>query len=186
DLQKVYGQEPQVVMTVPLLVGTDGVKKMSKSYGNYVALNDSPQEMFGKMMSVSDELMYGYYELLTSEDTAAVRKAHPMEAKKSLAALIIKKYHGQAEAEAARLNFEQVFSRKELPQDIQTFKAEKPGKLSYLMVASGMCKGMNEARRLIAQGAVRIDEQKVAEDIYFEPKDCVLQVGRRQFVKIVK
>lgn len=186
DIQKVHGLEPQVVMTVPLLIGTDGAKKMSKSYGNCVALNDAPQEMFGKLMSVSDELMYDYYELLTSEDAGAVKKTHPMGAKKGLAALLVEKYWGPAAAAAALKHFEQVFSRKQLPQDIQTFRAEKPGKLSYLLVAAGLCKGTNEARRLIAQGAVRIDEQKVADDIYFEPKDCVLQVGRRQFVKIVK
>ncbi|MBI4801576.1 MAG: tyrosine--tRNA ligase [Elusimicrobia bacterium] len=186
DLQKIYGMEPQVVMTVPLLIGMDGVKKMSKSYGNCVALTDAPQEMFGKLMSVSDELMCKYYELLTFEDLAEVKRRHPMDAKKALAALVVKKYHGPAEAEAARQHFERVFSRKEPPRDIQTFRAEKPGKLSYLLVASGLCKGANEARRLIAQGAVRIDGEKVAGDIFFEPKDCVLQVGRRQFVKIIK
>jgi len=186
DLQKLNGQEPQVVMTMPLLIGTDGEKKMSKSYGNYVALNDHPNDMFGKMMSVSDALMYAYYELLTSEDAAAVKAEHPMEAKKKLAALITARYHGPEQASAARAHFEQVFSRKELPEEMEVFRAEKPGKLSYLMVNAGLAKGMNEARRLIEQGAVRLDGEKVGEDIVFEPRNCVLQVGRRQFRKIEK
>ena len=186
DLQKLFGQEPQAVMTMPLLVGTDGERKMSKSYGNYVGLNDLPNDMFGKMMSVSDSLMYDYYELLTSEDLAAVKAEHPMEAKKKLAGLITGRFHGAEQAAAARAHFEQVFSRKELPEDMEVFRAEKAGKLSYLMVAAGLAKGMNEARRLIAQGAVRLDGEKVAEDITFEPRNCVLQVGRRQFRKIEK
>jgi len=186
DLQKLNGQEPQVVMTMPLLVGTDGVKKMSKSLGNYVAFNDQPNDMFGKLMSLPDALMYNYYELLTSEDLAAVKAGHPMEAKKKLAGQITARYHGAQQAAAARAHFEQVFSRKEIPDEMETFRAEKPGKLSCLIVASGMAKGMNEARRLIAQGAVRLDGEKVSEDIIFEPKNCVLQVGRRSFCRVVK
>ncbi|MHB0995274.1 MAG: tyrosine--tRNA ligase [Elusimicrobiales bacterium] len=186
DMQKLHGQDPQVVMTMPLLVGTDGERKMSKSYGNYVGLSDLPNDMFGKLMSLSDSLMYDYYTLLTSEDMAAVRAEHPMESKKKLAGLICARFHGAEQAAAARAHFEQVFSRKELPAEMETYRAEKPGKLSYLMVAAGLAKGMNEARRLIAQGAVRLDGEKVAEDIVFEPKDCVLQVGRRQFRKIEK
>ncbi|MDD2804227.1 MAG: tyrosine--tRNA ligase [Elusimicrobiales bacterium] len=186
DLQKLNAQEPQAVMTMPLLVGTDGEKKMSKSYGNYVGLNDLPNDMFGKVMSVSDALMYSYYELLTAEDLAAVKAEHPMEAKKRLAGLITARFHDAEQAAAARGHFEQVFSRKELPAEMETYRAEKPGKLSYLLVAAGLVKGMNEARRLIAQGAVRLDGEKVAEDIQFEPRNCVLQVGRRQFRKIEK
>ncbi len=186
DLQKLHAQEPQAVMTMPLLVGTDGEKKMSKSYGNYVGLNDLPNDMFGKVMSVSDALMYSYYELLTAEDLAAVKAEHPMEAKKRLAGLITARFHDAEQAAAARQHFEQVFSRKELPSDMETYRAEKPGKLSYLLVAAGLAKGMNEARRLIDQGAVRLDGEKVAEDIVFEPRACVLQVGRRQFRKIEK
>ncbi|OGR44844.1 MAG: tyrosine--tRNA ligase [Elusimicrobia bacterium GWA2_61_42] len=186
DLQKLSGQEPQAIMTMPLLVGTDGERKMSKSLGNYIGLNDHPNDMFGKVMSVSDALMYDYYELLTSEDAAAVKANHPMAAKKKLAGLITARYHGPEQAAAALAHFEQVFSRKELPEDMQVFRAEKPGKLSYLLVSAGLAGGMNEARRLITQGAVRLDGEKVAEDMVFEPRNCVLQVGRRQFRKIEK
>jgi tyrosyl-tRNA synthetase len=173
-------------MTLPLLVGTDGVKKMSKSLGNYVAFNDAPNDMFGKLMSLPDSLMYSYYELLTSEDLDAVKAVHPMEAKKKLAGMLTARYHGEEQALAARAHFEQVFSRKELPEDMEVYRVEKAGKLSYLMVACGVAKGMNEARRLIEQGAVRLGGEKIAEDIVFEPKDCVLQVGRRQFRKLEK
>ncbi|HOW89131.1 MAG TPA: tyrosine--tRNA ligase [Elusimicrobiales bacterium] len=184
DMQKIHSMEPQVVMTVPLLLGTDGVKKMSKSYGNYVALNDEPQDMFGKIMSVPDELMYAYYELLTAEDLEAVRREHPMEAKKRLASLLVGKYHGEEKAVQARADFEQVFSRKEMPAEMETFRVESAGRLSQILVASGLCKGMNEARRQLTQGAVRIDGEKVTEDATFQPRDCVLQVGRRQFRKL--
>jgi tyrosyl-tRNA synthetase len=149
-----------------------------------VGLNDLPNDMFGKVMSVSDALMYSYYELLTAEDLVAVKAEHPMEAKKRLAGLITARFHDAEQAQAARQHFEQVFSRKELPEDMETYRAEKPGKLSYLLVAAGLAKGMNEARRLIDQGAVRLDGEKVAEDMVFEPRACVLQVGRRQFRKI--
>ncbi|HAH31376.1 MAG TPA: tyrosine--tRNA ligase [Elusimicrobia bacterium] len=186
DLQKLHSLEPQVVMTMPLLIGTDGARKMSKSYGNYVALNDLPSEMFGKLMSVSDALMLDYYKLLTALDTAEIKKLHPMEAKKRLAGLLIEKYHGPIEAAAAREQFEKVFSKKELPVDMEIFRVEAAGKLSQLMAACGVTGGTNEARRMIEQGAVRIDGEKVTEDMIFEPKDCVLQVGRRQFRKLVK
>ncbi|HAF94715.1 MAG: tyrosine--tRNA ligase [Elusimicrobia bacterium GWF2_52_66] len=186
DLQKLHSQCPQVVMTMPLLIGTDGARKMSKSYGNYVALNDQPAEIFGKIMSVSDALMLEYYALLTASDMAEIKKLHPMEAKKRLAALLIEKYHGREEAAAAREQFEKVFSKKELPAEIEVFKVEKPGKLSQLMAACGVCGGTNEARRLIEQGAVRLDGVKAPEDLVFEPRDCVLQVGRRHFRKLIK
>jgi tyrosyl-tRNA synthetase len=188
DLQKLHSQESQVVMTMPLLIGTDGAKKMSKSYGNYVALNDSPAEMFGKIMSVSDALMLKYYSLLMDQNADEIKKLHPMEAKKRLAGLLIEKYHGREEAAAAREQFEKVFSKKELPAEaeMETFTVQAPTKLSQLMAACGVTGGTNEARRLIEQGAVRIDGEKITEDSLFEPKDCVLQVGRRKFRKLVK
>ena len=115
-----------------------------------------------------------------------MKAEHPMEAKKRLAGLITARFHDSEQAQAARQHFEQVFSRKELPEEMEVYRAERPGKLSYLLVAAGLVKGMNEARRLIAQGAVRLDGEKVAEDMDFEPRNCVLQVGRRQFRKIEK
>ncbi|MDD2773895.1 MAG: tyrosine--tRNA ligase [Elusimicrobiales bacterium] len=187
DLQKDNGQEPQVVMTMPLLVGTDGARKMSKSYGNYVGLADSPGDIFGRIMSVSDELMLKYYELLTAEDIAAVKALHPMEAKKNLASLLVERLHSKEAAQAERTEFEKVHSRKELPTDMPVYSPKPGERLSQIMVACKLASGMNEARRLITQGAVKMDGSKLLED---KPLDisaaCVLQVGSRRFCKLVK
>ncbi|MFH1619574.1 MAG: tyrosine--tRNA ligase [bacterium] len=186
DIQKNHGQEPQVVMTFPLLIGTDGTRKMSKSYGNHIALIDTPQDMFGKVMSVSDELMMAYYGLLTSEDTAAVNAMHPMEAKKKLGSLLVSRFHGADSGETARSGFENVFSRRELPQDIPVFHAASGERISCLVFSAGLAPSMNEARRLIRQGAVKVDGKKVSEDVPLElPGERVLQVGRRQFCKLI-
>src|SRR6185295_2401776 len=115
DLQRAYGQEAQVVITMPLLEGTDGVKKMSKSVGNYIALEDRPAEMFGKVMSISDTLMHRYYELLTTEDLGHLKNKHPMEAKQDLAHAIVARYHGARAADQARDEFRQRFSQREFP-----------------------------------------------------------------------
>ncbi|XRK15838.1 tyrosyl-tRNA synthetase [Elusimicrobium posterum] len=188
NMQKANEQEAQVVMTVPLLVGTDGVKKMSKSYKNYVGLNDEPNDMFGKLMSVTDEVMYLYYELLTSEDMTAVKAMHPMAAKKNLAMLMVTRFHSADAAKAALENFEQVFSKKEIPQDMPEFKVEDAMLVSALLVGAGVAKSKNEARRLIDQGAVKINNVKVETDgpATFEGTDAVLQAGRRHFFKLVK
>lgn len=185
DIQKIYGMEPQVVLTVPLLVGTDGTKKMSKSYGNHIAFCESPQEIFGKVMSIPDDLMYAYYELLTDENVEDVKKMHPMDAKKKLARIITARFHGSEESIKAMHNFDRVFSRKEFPEDMEVFKVEKPSRISYILVSCGLCKSTNESRRMISQGGIRIDGEKISEDIVFEPRECIIQVGRRQFRKIV-
>ncbi len=183
-VQKIYSQTPQTVMTMPLLVGTDGVKKMSKSYGNYIGLSDSSSDIFGKVMSISDDLMQEYYKILTDEDSEEIKAMHPMKAKKQLASILVEKYHGKSSALSALENFEKVFSKKEMPEDMPEFVVSKPEKLVDILLLAGICKGKNEARRLISQGAVKIDNEKVAEDFVFEPKNCVLQVGRRHFRKL--
>lgn len=187
QLQKNHGQEPQVAITVPLLVGLDGVKKMSKSYGNYVGLNDEPGDMFGKLMSIPDELMPMYYELLTSENMDEIKSMHPMAAKKKLAGLLVTRFHGEEAARAALENFEKVFSKKELPIDIPEFKPEAGALLSAVIFAAGAAQSKNKARGLIDQGAVRLKGEKVTADgpLAFEPGD-VLQVGKRHFFKLVK
>ena len=187
QLQKNHGQEPQVAITVPLLVGLDGVKKMSKSYGNYVGLNDEPGDMFGKLMSIPDELMPMYYELLTSENMDEIKSMHPMAAKKKLAGLLVTRFHGEEAARAALENFEKVFSKKELPTDIPEFKPEAGALLSAVIFAAGAAQSKNKARGLIDQGAVRLKGEKVTADgpLAFEPGD-VLQVGKRHFFKLVK
>ena len=187
QLQKNNGQEPQVAITVPLLVGLDGVKKMSKSYGNYVGLNDEPNDMFGKLMSIPDELMPMYYELLTSENMDEIKAMHPMAAKKKLAGIMVTRFHGADAAKAALENFEKVFSKKELPTDMPEFKAEDGTLLSAIIFAAGAAQSKNKARGLIDQGAVRLKGEKVPQDgpLHFEAGD-VLQVGKRHFFKLVK
>ncbi len=187
QLQKNNGQEPQVAITVPLLVGLDGVKKMSKSYGNYVGLNDEPNDMFGKLMSIPDELMPMYYELLTSENMDEIKAMHPMAAKKKLAGIMVTRFHSSDAAKAALENFEKVFSKKELPTDMPEFKAEDGALLSAIIFAAGAAQSKNKARGLIEQGAVRLKGEKVPQDgpLHFEAGD-VLQVGKRHFFKLVK
>ena len=187
QLQKNHGQEPQVAITVPLLVGLDGMKKMSKSYGNYVGLNDEPNDMFGKLMSIPDELMPMYYELLTSENMDEIKAMHPMAAKKKLAGLLVTRFHNKEAAAAALQNFEKVFSKKELPTDIPEFKPQDGALISAVIFAAGAAQSKNKARGLIDQGAVRLKGEKVTADgpLAFEPGD-VLQVGKRHFFKLVK
>lgn len=186
QLQKNNGQEPQVVMTVPLLVGTDGVKKMSKSYGNYIGINDAPKDIFGKVMSISDELMMQYYELLTSEDLAQVKAMHPMTAKKNLARILTARFHGEEAGKKELENFEQVFSKKELPTDLPSINANGQTYVSIILAAH-FAKSKNEARRLIMQGGVKLNGEKVLEEglVNFDG-EAVLQVGKKNFIKLIK
>ena len=186
QLQKNNGQEPQVVMTVPLLVGTDGVKKMSKSYGNYIGINDTPKDIFGKVMSISDELMMQYYELLTAEDLNQVKAMHPMTAKKNLAKILTSRFHGAEAGQKELENFEQVFSKKELPTDLPTLNANGQTYVSIILAAN-FAKSKNEARRLIMQGGVKLNGEKVLEEgpVNFDG-EAVLQVGKKNFIKLVK
>ena len=187
QLQKNNGQEAQVVMTLPLLVGTDGVKKMSKSYGNYIGINDTPQDMFGKIMSISDEVMLQYYELLTTEDLDAVKAKHPMQAKKDLAAILVSRFHGQDGAKAGLEHFESVFSKKETPTDMPEVKVEGGTLVSAVIVQHQIAKSKNEARRLIDQGGVKLDGNRVEQDIALNiEQPAVLQVGKRHFLKLIK
>jgi tyrosyl-tRNA synthetase len=191
DLQRAYGQPPQAVMTMPLLEGLDGVRKMSKSYGNAVALEDPAEEMFGKLMSVSDALMARYFELLTegeSAELAAVRSGalHPMEAKKRLAAMIVSEYHDAQAAERAREHFETKFQRREVPADARVYKLDREMWICELMKQLGFVASTSEARRLVGQGAVRVDGRIVTEiNFQFVPGDHqVLEVGKRRVARI--
>jgi len=187
DLQKDFGQEPQVVMTVPLLEGTDGINKMSKSFGNYIAINDKPGDMFGKIMSISDELMSKYYTLLTDENMDEIKKLHPKEAKLRLAKTIISQYYSKSIAENAASEFERVFSAKEIPQDLPVFKLleEKKG-LIDIITESGLCKSKNEVRRLIRQNAVEFNGNLISDENYVIETSGILKVGTRRFLKIEK
>ncbi|GHT33122.1 tyrosine--tRNA ligase [Endomicrobiia bacterium] len=170
QIQRDYGiREPQVVITMPLLEGIDGVKKMSKSYNNYIALNDSPKDIFGKVMSISDTSMYRYYELLTQADLNVVKNMHPKEAKIALACEIVERYHGKEESLKVKEEFNKIFASKGIPDDIEEYAVAMDAqiKVSEVIVRSGMASSGNEARRLIAQGGVKINSKKVEEDFPF-------------------
>jgi tyrosyl-tRNA synthetase len=188
ELQIEQAQEPQVVMMMPLLEGLDGVKKMSKSYGNYVAFNDVPNDMFGKLMSVPDILMQKYAELLTDLDYSLTLAAmHPRKAKGLLAETITAQFYGDEVANKAAQEFERVFTKKEIPEQIpefQTFKGTH--RLVDILVASSMAPSKKEAHRLLGQGAVEVDGKRAGEKDSLELHAPVLiQVGKRRFVRIV-
>jgi tyrosyl-tRNA synthetase len=196
ELQRDYGQEPQVVITMPLLEGTDGVKKMSKSAGNYIALEDKPEEMFGKLMSISDTLMFRYYELLTTEDLAGVKAAHPMEAKQALAALIVARYHGAEAGRQAKTAFQQKFQEREFPSEPDVRLTLTPADLREgqtiglvdLVTRTGLVPSKSEARRLIIQGGLEVNEQKQSDANAVLPivagRAYRLKVGRRKFALV--
>jgi tyrosyl-tRNA synthetase len=196
DLQRGHGQEPQVVITMPLLEGTDGVKKMSKSVGNYIALEDAPNDMFGKLMSISDSLMLRYYELLTTEDLAGVKTAHPMEAKQALAALIVARYHGTEAGQQARAAFQQKFSEREFPTEpdvrltltLADLREGQSISLVDLVTKTGLVPSKSEARRLIIQGGLEVDEQKQSDAnavlMIVVGRAYRLKVGRRKFALV--
>lgn len=193
ELQRDYGQEPQVVITMPLLEGTDGVKKMSKSVGNYIALEDKPGEMFGKIMSISDTLMYRYYELLTTEDVGQIKTLHPMEAKQALAELIVARYHGAEAGRQGRVEFQQKFQDREFPENpdvrlqltSQDLREGQAIGLVDLVAKTGLVPSRSEARRLIIQGGVEIDGKKLSDAnaslAVVEGKQYRLKIGRRKF-----
>lgn len=195
DLQRAYGQEAQVVITMPLLEGTDGVRKMSKSLGNYIALEDKPEEMFGKIMSISDTLMHRYYELLTTEDLGRVTTLHPMESKQALAEQIVVRYYGAEAGQAARAVFQQKFQEKEFPTEpdarvVLTKVDLKDGKIGLVDVIArtGLVPSKSEARRLVAQGGVEVDGEKqqdaTATLALKAGHQCRLKVGRRKFAVV--
>jgi tyrosyl-tRNA synthetase len=188
EIQRDYGiRESQIVITMPLLEGTDGVKKMSKSYNNYVALNDSSKDIFGKIMSISDALMYRYYELLTQVDLNVVRNMHPKEAKMALAQEIVERCHGKEESLKAKEEFNKVFANRDIPDDLEEYvMTDAQMKISEVIAKSGMASSGNEARRLIAQGGVKMDSKKVEKDFSFIPiEEFILQVSKRKFKKII-
>jgi len=201
DMQREYGQEPQVIMTMPLLVGLDGVQKMSKSLGNYIGINEPPKEIFGKVMSISDDLMFWYYELVTDVplDEVAGLKAgiaagsvHPRDVKVRLGKEICAQFYDRETADAAEAEFNRIFVRKDLPDTIEEYaipESEKSdGKIWIvkLLVLSGMAKSNGEARRLISGGGVYIDNDRVEKDDYELPLPAasVIKVGKRRFMKI--
>ncbi len=189
QLQRDFNQEPQVIITMPLLEGTDGVKKMSKSYGNYIGITEPPKEMFGKIMSISDELMVKYYELLTEENLDKVKRMHPRQAKDELAKKLVQKYYSETEAEKAEEEFERVFVKRELPEEIKEIRIrEKKIWVVDLLVKVGLATSKNEAKRLIIQGSVKINQKRIKDsnmDLLMD-REYIVQVGRRKFRRIIQ
>ena len=198
DLQRAYGQTPQVVITMPLLEGTDGVRKMSKSFGNYIALEDQPGDMFGKVMSISDELMLRYYELLTSDNLEAVKKQHPMEAKIALAQQIVSRYHGVEGAHQGKEEFQQKFRKREFPDEpdatVILKKADfaDPATLSMglvdLIMRTKLTPSKGETRRLITQGAIVINKERY-QDVnavieFQDGNDYQMKIGKRKYALV--
>ena len=197
ELQKEAGQEPQVILTMPILEGLDGVQKMSKSLNNYVAIADAPEDMFGKLMSVSDELMWRYFELLSFRSMDEVKNlqlmvdkgANPRDIKMQLADELVARFHGGEAAALAREAFTRQFSQGRLPEDMPEIRLDSSGEallIGQVLKAAGLVPSTSEALRLIAQGAVRIDGEKVtAKDATIAPgAACVIQVGRRRFARV--
>jgi len=195
-IQERYNQEPQVVITMPLLEGLDGVQKMSKSLGNYIGINESPKDMYGKIMSISDELMFKYYELLTDENIDAIKsdvksnKLHPKKAKSNLAKTIVAQYYEERQAEAEEENFEKIFKQKQIPEDTPRIAISK-GEINIidLLMEVKLCESKAEAKRLIRQGGVSIGGEKITDINYIvnitkESKE--LRVGRLGFARIYK
>lgn len=194
-LQEAFGQKPQIGISMKILPGTDGVVKMSKSTGNHIAIFDTPNDMYGKVMSIPDEAMWIYYELTTrysNEAILATRRAveagqlHPMEAKKKLAYEVTEIFHSTEAARQAAEHFATVFQQRELPEDMPTYVLNGPQLIIDLIVAAKLAPSKSEARRLVEQGGVKLDNERI-DNINFEPplREAVLQVGRRKFVRLV-
>jgi tyrosyl-tRNA synthetase len=197
ELQKDFGQEPQIILTMPLLEGLDGKEKMSKSLGNYVGIAEPPQEIFGKLMSVSDDLMWRYIELLSFEPLPVVRKwkdevaagANPRDMKVRFAKEIVARFHGRNAADAAEADFEQRFREGAMPENMPevTVKAPEGGILiSHLLKQAGLTPSTSEAQRMIDQGGVKLDGERVSDKSLklVTGKTVVAQVGKRKFARI--
>jgi tyrosyl-tRNA synthetase len=196
QLQEAYGQEPQVVITLPILEGTDGVQKMSKSLGNYIGIAEPPEEMFGKLMSISDELMWRYLELLSLRSAGEIAGwreevtagLNPMEIKFRLAGELVARFHSAGHAQSARERFVARFRRGDLPEDMPEISLAVPDglQIAALLKEVGLVGSTSEALRLIAQGGVRIDGERVEDKSLLVAAGTahVFQVGKRRFARV--
>ena len=195
DLQREYKQDPQVIITLPLLEGTDGVEKMSKSYGNDIGLTDSPEDMYGKSMSISDEMIEKYFILAADANTKTVSKVkkqlsdssqNPRDIKRELARAIVQLYHGQNAAKEAEQYFDRVIVNKDAPDEMDQVELSIDTQLIEVVTNEGLTSSKGEARRLIKQGAIRVDNEKINDEshILLKGKEVVIKVGKRRFIKI--
>ena len=193
DIQRHFEQEPQIVLTMPILEGLDGTRKMSKSLGNYIAVEDTPEDMYGKIMSVSDELMWKYYDLLTSvsdDEINQKKSAHPMESKTNLASLIVQWLYDGQRATDAKNSFETKFSKREFPEDAKEVSVDKndlSGVVNLAVSISSKIKSKGEARRLVQQGGLTINGTKINDIAADVPESEILEVklGKREFFKVI-
>ena len=193
DLLRQYGKQAQVAVTMPIIEGLDGVQKMSKSLGNYVGISESPKDMFGKLMSITDELMFRYYTLLSDMSLADIEKMkkdietgdfHPMQAKKNLAREIVTRYHGSQAGIDAEEEFVRIFSNRNTPTDIQEYKIS--GNFLDIILALNFASSKSEARRLAEQGGVHFENEKIYDLTITPDHEGILKVGKRKFAKLVK
>jgi len=195
DLQREYKQDPQVIITLPLLEGTDGVEKMSKSYGNDIGLTDSPEDMYGKSMSISDEMIEKYFILAADADTKTVSRVkkqlsdssqNPRDIKRELARAIVQLYHGKNAAKEAEQYFDRVIVNKDAPDEMDQVELSIDTQLIEVVTNEGLTSSKGEARRLIKQGAIRVDDEKITDEshILLKGKEVVIKVGKRRFIKI--
>ncbi len=184
QLQQSFGQKPQVVMMTPLLEGIDGDKKMSKSLGNYIGINEPPAEIFGKVMSISDERMLRYYEVLTDRNLVEIKALHPKEAKLQLGEEIVSQFYSKDKAQEARQEFEKVFSKGDVPENIIEYKViSSDEKIVDILVKNKLVGSKGEARRLMVQGGITMDGQKITDEDS-KIKAGVVKVGKRRFLRI--
>jgi len=197
DIQREYGQNPQSIITLPLLEGTDGVEKMSKSYDNYIALDDSPEDMYGKIMSINDSMILKYYKLAVFADRKKVNEVksllkddtnNPRDIKRSLAKDLVKKYYSEKEADLAQSSFDQIFVKRDNPENMQVRKIDSDVGLLELITEEGLVASKGEGKRLLNQNAIKINGQ-VCNDINFvissSEKEYVIKVGKRRFLKVI-
>jgi tyrosyl-tRNA synthetase len=197
DLQREYNQEPQSIITLPLLEGTDGVEKMSKSYDNYIALDDSPEDMYGKLMSINDSMIVKYYELTVFADKEKVLSVknqlkdssiNPRDIKRDLAKDLVERYYDADRALEAEQAFDQIFVKKSIPDNISVFKIESDTTILEVLLSENLIDSKAEGKRLIGQNAVKIDGEVCSEPGYVIGKGCgelVVKVGKRRFLKIL-
>jgi tyrosyl-tRNA synthetase len=194
ELQSMMGQQPQQCFMMPLLVGTDGSQKMSKSLGNYIGVDEPPGDIYGKTMSIPDDLILQYFELVTDlpdEEIAEFRKqlddesVNPMTLKKRLARELVTQLHGEKEATEAEQQFEKVVQKKEMPEDIIEYELKDSINLTQLLAQSGLTGSRSEATRLIKQGAVSIDGRRISDANEAITKKCIIKVGKRRYLKTV-
>jgi tyrosyl-tRNA synthetase len=190
DLQRAHGQEPQVALTVPILEGLDGVQKMSKSLGNSVGITDPPAEMYGKLMSVSDSLMFRYFELVTrvaDEEIRALRDLHPMEAKKRLARTVTAMYHGEAGAAEGEGHFSRVFQERKDPENVEQIRLPAGRPLWRVVKDAGFVVSSSEARRMVQQGAVEVDGSRMSDpnETLAAGREYFIRVGKRRFKRVI-